>query len=185
MFTTQSNLLCAGYFTVAALRLWMGRDRGGRAFAPALKGMATMGVTVTLLVAWLILGMSIGFSSASAASLLGLHVLVPILAVADWPLFSSAGSARWKDPWLWVLAPVGYLAEFVLVLVSGGSLGAGHGSRAPYPFLDVDALGVGGVTRNVIAMAIGVILLGYLAVVADKMAAFFTHRRERQQGERI
>lgn len=191
MFTTQSNILCVVYFTVAALRLWAGHDRTGKIFAPVLKGIATMGVTVTLLVAWLILRMPIGFSSAASASLLGLHVLVPLLAIADWPLFSSAGSTHWRDPWLWLLAPVGYVVEFALVLLSGGSLGAGagagagHVSRAPYPFLDVDALGVVGVARNVIAIAIGIILLGYLAVAVDKMAAFVVRRRERQQGERI
>lgn len=43
MFTTQSNILRALYFTVAAVRLWAGRDQSGVPFAPVCKGVVTRG----------------------------------------------------------------------------------------------------------------------------------------------
>lgn len=139
-------------------------------------------MTLTLLVAWLVLHMSVGFDSAASASLLGLHVVVPLMAIADWLMFDAPGGLRWRDPWLWLAAPLGYLAEFVIVLALGGSLGAGAGamgavpdtegsvggggtggsvqaSRAPYPFLDVDSLGVGTVALNVAALAAAAVVL--------------------------
>lgn len=184
MFTTQSNIACTLYFTVAAVRLWSGADRPedgrpGRPFAPVVKGIVTMAVTVTFLVAWLVLRMGVTFESASSASLLGLHVVVPLMALVDCLLFDEPGHLRWRDAWVWLTAPLLYLLEFVVVLAAGGSLGeggagpggAGHVSRAPYPFLDIDSLGVGQVALNVVALAAGVLLLGLAAVVVDRVRA--------------
>lgn len=175
MFTTQSNLLCVAYFTVAAVRLWLGHDRDSRPFAPAWKGIATMAVAVTLLVAWLILRMSVTFESAASASLLGLHVLVPLMAIGDGLLFDRPGLLRWRDPWLWLIAPVVYLGEFVVVTAAGGQLGGGTAagpgggtSRAPYPFLDVETLGVGGVALNAAMIAAAVLAVGCVVVLVDR-----------------
>ncbi|WP_051224234.1 Pr6Pr family membrane protein [Pseudoclavibacter soli] len=191
MFTTQSNILCTLYFTVATVRLWAGRDAVGQPFAPVVKGIATMAVTITFLVAWLVLHMSVSFGSAADASLLGLHVVVPLMAVADWVLFDAPGRLRWRDALLWLIAPMLYLVEFAVVLAAGGSLGGGAGiapdgagagaagaagaaggmartSRAPYPFLDVDSLGVGQVVLNVAALAAGIVVLGLAAIALDR-----------------
>lgn len=179
MFTTQSNILCTTYFTVAAMRLRSGRDRTDSPFAPAWKGVSVMAVTVTLLVAALVLRMSIRFDTAADASLLGLHVIVPLMAIADPILFDRPGRLRLHDPWIWLSAPLLYLIEFAVVLGFGGSLGSGGGtaipggraSRAPYPFLDVDALGIPRVALNVGALAIAILLLGYLVVLVDHILA--------------
>lgn len=180
MFTTQSNILCALYFTVAAVRLWLGHDRTSIPFAPAWKGIATMAVTITFLVAWLVLHMPISFESAAGASLLGLHVVVPLMAIVDWFIFDPVGRLSWRDPLIWLIAPAAYLVEFVVVIASGGSLGGGTGavgemagggfgqaSRAPYPFLDFDSLGVPAVVLNVSALAVGVVAIGFAAVAID------------------
>ena len=179
MFTTQSNILCAAYFTLAAASMWSGRDRTDRPFAPPWKGVSVMAVTVTFLVAAIVLRMPIRFDTAADASLLGLHVIVPLMAIADPILFDRPGRLRPRDPWIWLSAPLLYLLEFVIVLASGGSLGAGgaatgpggHASRAPYPFLDVDSLGIPHVALNVTLLAAAIFLLGYLAVLADHLLA--------------
>lgn len=178
MFTTQSNILAAACFTVASARLLTGRDDARPPFAPAWKGIATMGVAVTFLVAWLVLRMGVSFDSFAGASLLGLHFAVPLLAVADWLIFDPSGLLGWRDPLIWLAAPMAYLVEFAVVLAAGGSLGAGGAigtdgpgdaaSRAPYPFLDVDALGLGAVTLNVLALAAAIVALGYVAVALDR-----------------
>ncbi len=182
MFTTQSNILCAVYFTIATGRLLAGKDRTGRPFAPVFKGIATMSVVVTFLVAWLILHMAVSFESAAGASLLGLHILVPLMAVADTVLFDARGQLRWRDAFYGLTAPLLYLAEFVIVTAFGGQLGAGMAgpgastSSAPYPFLDVATLGVAGVSASVLAIAVGVLLCGIVGVALDRLVGRRRHR---------
>lgn len=80
------------YFTVAAIRLWTGRDDGPGPYAPVWKCISTMGVTVTFLVFWLILRMGVSFESFSSAALLGLHHW---LAGAPPPFWTSTRS-EWE-----------------------------------------------------------------------------------------
>ena len=121
----------------------------------------------------------VGWETAAHAAVPGVEVRIPRRAIAYPSRFEAAGGLQLRDPWIWLSAPLAYLFEFVIVLASGGSLGAGgaatgpggHASRAPYPFLDVDSLGIPHVALNVTLLAAAILLLGYLAVLADHLLA--------------
>ncbi|ALE83828.1 Pr6Pr family membrane protein [Pseudonocardia sp. HH130629-09] len=149
-FTYQVNVLAALFYALTA------RRPGAR---PALRGA----VVVYLLVAgavWLafLTDRSAGFTVPN----LLLHVVVPVLALADWVVHRPGrGPLRWWHPPLWLVFPAVYLALALAVL-------NGAGRRAPYYFLDLDAVGAGGLAWNVARLAGGFLVLGYAVLLVGR-----------------
>jgi hypothetical protein len=94
---------------------------------------------------------SMGYTPANIL----LHVVVPVLALADW-LFVGRGQARvrWWQPVVWLAYPAVYLVLALVVLNRAGR-------RAPYYFLDPDSVGATTVVTNVGVLALGVLVLGF------------------------
>jgi hypothetical protein len=99
---------------------------------------------------------------SSPAVILGLsnstleHVVTPIAAMAIWVVFDEHRRIPWRFVWIWLLYLVGYLVVILTVIVLVDSF------AAPYPFLDIDVLGAGGVAWR---------LIGYMASFAALSAA--------------
>jgi hypothetical protein len=99
------------------------------------------------------------------------------MVVLDWLLFDAHTPLRWRNALLWVSYPLAYLA-FVLVrgLVVKGPFQYPY-LHYPYPFLDVDHLGYGGVLQNVLIYGIAFWLLGLVFVAINRsLAARFSRR---------
>jgi hypothetical protein len=86
----------------------------------------------------------------------GLHSAVPVLTVLWWLLFAPKPGLRASHAALWLTWPLIYVAYALLRGVWTG--------RYPYPFLDVAALGYGGVALNGMVLTLG-FFLGGLATV--------------------
>jgi hypothetical protein len=153
-FTYQVNVLAAAFY---AWMLVAPRARQATGLRAA--------VVVYLLVAgvvWLLFltGRSMGWTPANVL----LHVVVPLLALADWLLVRRAGPpVPWWRPLVWLLFPAVYLALALLVL-------NGAGRRAPYYFLDPDAVGAGGLAWNIVRLAAGFLLLGWAVLGLGRLA---------------
>lgn len=183
MFTTLSNLAVVIYFAWHVVTLLRGggaaRDDGyaaneGRSAKPAAvsshmykwKFMVTMGILLTGLVAHFMLrGM---FDNLPAAERLGitlLHYVVPIAVLFDWILFDERGLVRaWMPPFA-ALFPVIYGAASMIIV---GVTGSGN---YPYPFLNVDELGLGTVLLVIAGLAAGFMIVGYILYGIDRLAA--------------
>lgn len=151
-FTYQVNLLAAAYFAWSLLA----RRPDAR---PGLRGAVVLYLLVAGLV-WLLFltDRSTGFTPANVA----LHVVVPLLALADWWLVRPRrGALRWWHPPLWLVFPAAYLALALAVL-------NGAGRRAPYYFLDPGSVGADGLAVNVARLAAGFLVLGYLVVALGR-----------------
>ena len=145
-FTYQANVLAALYYAWTLLSPRADARTG-------LRGAVVLYVVVAGVV-WnlLLTGRSMGYTPANVL----LHVLVPILAVADWLLIGrGAGAARWWQPLAWLVYPAVYLVVALLILNRAGR-------RAPYYFLDPESVGLGAVVGNVALLALGFLGLGYL-----------------------
>ncbi|BBG01478.1 MULTISPECIES: Pr6Pr family membrane protein [Pseudonocardia] len=143
-FTYQANVLAAVVYGATLLT----RRFDAR---PALRGAVVVYLLGAGLV-WLVflIDRSTGFTPANVL----LHLVVPALALADWLLTGrDRPGPRWWHPPLWLLYPAAYLA-FAQLLLDG----------APYYFLDVRMLGYTGLVRNVVALAGGFLVLGWLVV---------------------
>jgi hypothetical protein len=145
-FTYQANVLAAAYYawTLVSPRA---DSRTG------LRGAVVLYVVVAGVIWNLFLtGRSMGYTSANVL----LHVVVPVLAVADWVLVGRGdGAVRWWQPFAWLAYPAAYAALALTVLNRAGR-------RAPYYFLDPGSVGIGAVMVNTSVLALGFLGLGYL-----------------------
>jgi len=173
-FTNLSNLLCVLYFLCAAVFLLTDKKRRS-VFCPMLKSMVTMSITVTMLVAHFMLG-NFTMNGTISPALLLLHYIVPSMTLLDWLLFDEKGLTKKLYPILGVIIPFVYFG-YALIAAQTGTYQ--NGSRYPYPFIDVDNLGVLKVSLTVAALAAGFILLGYLFFLIDHgLARLYQNRKK-------
>jgi len=171
-YTNLSNLLCFLYFAALMARTAM-RLRDGAAavtLLPRLKGAFTLMIAVTLLVYHFVLagGNVPAYNGTQRwmANML-LHYAAPAMVILDWVLFDPKRVFRGYDPLLWLIIPLLY-AIFTFVRAEiGGEMG-GRGSRFPYFFLDVDALGWSKVLGYAGVIALVFTALGYIMLLLDR-----------------
>lgn len=167
-YTNQSNLLCLVYFLAdAAYQLARKAERAPQSLLPAVKGAATMGITVTWLVSAFLLG-DFDMGARMRVSILLVHTIVPIAVLLDWLLFDEKGRLTRYAPLIWTIFPLMYFIYAMIASQIGGGIGYG-GSRYPYPFIDADALGIGRVLVNVALLTLFFVALGYAFVLADRL----------------
>lgn len=173
-FTDLSNLLSAAYFLAAAVVILFSK-KNIATFFPLLKGIVTMSLTLTMLVAHFMLG---GCTSGGifSLSLLFLHYICPIMVIIDWLLFDEKSLVKWYYPLLWVAAPLVYLGFTML----SGYIARCEGKLPQYPywFLDVDILGVRGVITYVLVLLAAFTALGYVFFAADKLTALIGAKKK-------
>lgn len=152
-FTYQANVLAAAYYawTLASPRA---------AARTGLRGAAVLYVVVAGVVWNLFLTEhSMGYTPAN----LLLHVVVPMLAFADWVLVrGDHAPARWWQPFAWLAYPACYGLAAVLVLNQ-------LGRRAPYFFLDPGTVGATVVATNIGLLAAGMLGLGFALLGVTRM----------------
>lgn len=95
-----------------------------------------------------------------------LHHVPPVFQICLWIAYCAHERLPWKLAWQWLAWPALYL---VWVLLRGGDY--------PYPFLDVDRLGYGGVAMYSLLMG-AVFLAGGLLIIGG--TRYFTRRLPRQ-----
>ncbi|WP_286149139.1 Pr6Pr family membrane protein [Mycobacterium sp. IS-1496] len=145
-FTYQANLLAA-LFYVSTL-VWPRADTRS-----ALRGAVVVYVVIAGLVWNLFLtDYSMGYTPANFL----LHVVVPVLAIAEWGLATAGGSGlRWWHPWAWLAYPGCYVVLALAVLNHAGR-------RAPYYFLDAGSVGTLTVGVNIALLGAMFLALGYV-----------------------
>jgi hypothetical protein len=189
-FTVLSNILCLGWFVFLAVRT--GSDlvrhgvRGASAPFPRFTGAVMMSITVTMLIYLVVLvpeafTQNTGYTPFTLTDDL-IHIVTPILTVADWLLFVPKGSFRWFDPPLWALLPYAYLAFAFVYGAAGGTFGGG--TSYPYPFMEVDRLGIGGVAAWLVALTVALEVVAFVYVGIDRMLGAAARRRTRATTQR-
>ncbi|MEV0696737.1 Pr6Pr family membrane protein [Saccharopolyspora sp. NPDC050389] len=163
-FTIQSNVVVGVVFAWAAVAT----ARGAGHPPQWLKGGTTLFIAITGLVYNLVLAgqpfqMTAALSDTWELGNQLVHVVTPIAAAVDWLLFDEHRRFRWANALHWLAYPFGYLA---FALIRGALLD--EPNRYPYPFLDVDALGYGGMALNVVIYGGAFLLLGLALVALDR-----------------
>lgn len=169
-FTNISNIAVAAYFWCDIAAILRGRD-AANPWAPKLKYMAMLGITVTFLVAHFMLDGGYVFQNGQfQLHMLIVHYIVPICTILDWLLFDKKGHIGWGDPLIWPAFPLAYLA-YACFLVLGLGVRCFEDNRWPYPFLNVDVLGVPMVVGICIGLLLAFIVLGYGYAALDHALA--------------
>ena len=168
-FTFQTN------FALGIVMLWAGLASLLRGIQPPawLKGCLTLYIIVTGLVAWLVLPPQdpafvthvYGVMTTSLA-----HIVVPIMATADFLLFDRHRRFAWHYCLTWLIYVPFYLV-FVLIraaLWPHSGPGAG-GNPYPYGFIDLNALGWEQIGVNILYVAVAFLVLAALLVLIDRI----------------
>ncbi|KIP52425.1 Pr6Pr family membrane protein [Leucobacter komagatae] len=174
-YTVQSNVLCLVWMAllvVATLRDLRREGTSGYSTpSPRFSAAVMMAITVTMLVYLIVLvpATFVQDSDYVPFSLTDnlIHIITPCLLIVDWLLFVPKGRLRRLDPFLWAIIPLVYL---VFAFTYGGLGGEfSPGQHYPYPFLDIDAHGVGGVAARVAGLAVALIAVGYVYFGLDRL----------------
>ena len=169
-FTNLSNYLCVGIMFAELVQTARKKEDGYVTTLPLLKFISSLGILLTFLVFNILLAgeptrdPALNFKVNSIL----FHVIIPIMYIADWILFYEHKKVKWNWPIISASFPLVY-AIFVFLHAWAYKFDAtisnwtGTGSFIyPYFFLDLEKLGVGGVIKWVVILAVGFILLGYL-----------------------
>lgn len=178
-YTVLSNVLCIVWLvmlivkTITDLRRY--GVRGVSTPSPRLSGAVMMAITVTMVI-YLVVLLPAAFQQAGDYEPFSftdtlIHVLTPCLLILDWLLFVGKGFFRWIDPLLWALLPYTYLVFAFTYGAFGGEFYPGKTS--PYPFMDVGTLDIGGVAMWLFGLTAGLVAIGYLFVLVDRLLARF------------
>ena len=162
-FTIQSNIIVG----VTSLLLALRPDLASTLFRVArLTGIVA--ITITFVVFHAVLKKLLDLESWALVADNLLHTIVPILAVIGWLVYGPRRLASRRILWLTAVFPVAWC---IFTLIRGGLVG-----WYPYPFIDVEALGLGDVLVNcawVAVLYLGVAAAlttfdGWLARVGDR-----------------
>jgi hypothetical protein len=167
-FTIQSNILVIAFFAWLLFYTLVTRELDTPRPFYTVKGAVTVAITLTFLVFHFMLlpnASSMGSDDfiASPANMI-LHYVVPIMTIVDWLLFDKKGNYKKLDPIKWLLIPLTYL---IFALVRAQFIPSSTPRRYPYFFIDIDQLGIPQVALNVLLIAIGLIILGYIFYALD------------------
>jgi hypothetical protein len=149
-FTIESNIIGAAVFGITGIAALKKRSVERLAY---VRGGATLYMTITGIVYVLLLS-NADVQTPLPWVNLTLHYIFPVIIMIDWLLDNPVQSIRFKKALIWLVFPLLYGAYS---LIRGASTG-----WYPYPFLNVDVIGLTDVLVNCLFIAVG----GLLAVGA-------------------
>lgn len=168
MFTTLSNIFCILYFIMDIIHILINyRAKNISNIFPAYKYAATLAVMLTFGVALLVLKMGVNFDSFTNASFLGVHFIIPLMALGDWIIFDKKGYIKKHEPLLWLIFPSLYFIVAEVYALIGEGFGVTEGSKYPYFFMDIEELGFLKVLSTSLLMGVGCLVVGYIFYFID------------------
>ncbi|MER8184763.1 Pr6Pr family membrane protein [Kitasatospora sp. NPDC094015] len=180
-FTTESNVIVLGYFASAVY--WMVRRGTTDAPAPRLRGAVTLYITITGLVAHILLnhgadplpGLGPGPDRLQNWSSFLLHYTTPLMVLADWLCLKPRNASRWRDLPLWLAFPLGY----AVVTEVRAALFPSFPLKYPYFFLDPTTEGHAWVAGQIARLTVEFVLLGALVIALDRLGTLARQRLRR------
>ena len=166
-FTNLSNFLCIGVMVAALIQTAKKKEDSYVSAAPLLKFIGMLGILLTFLVFNIMLAGAEGRDPQLNWRIgsLCLHVVLPIMYIADWFLFYERKKAKWYYP----LASIGFPLAYVIFLLIQALILKFDTSILipttttpliyPYFFVNLDTQGVSGVL-----MWIGILAAAFAAV---------------------
>jgi hypothetical protein len=172
-FTVESNVIVLGYF--AGSLYWMAKRGTVEAPAPRLRGAATLYITITGIVAHVILNHGAnplpGLVSGTGPERLQnwssffLHYTTPVMVMIDWLCLKPRNASRWSYLPLWLSFPLGYAGLTEL----RGALFPHFTNAYPYFFLDPTANGYAWVGGQIAQLTVEFIVLAAAVVGLDRL----------------
>ena len=94
---------------------------------------------------------------------ISLHYIVPFFYLLYYVVFAPKGLQQYKNSFKWLLYPLAYI---IFSLIYGA---ISH--LYPYPFIDLQKLGLSMLVRNILLLSVAYYLFGLLIIFVDKKMA--------------
>jgi hypothetical protein len=153
-FTILTNFLTALVFTSVAFDLQTGWGQWFR--SPSVQAGTAVYIAMVGVIYQLLLRQLWNPQGAQWVADVLLHSIIPVGYVLYWPLFGPRTGLTWKNALSWLMYPAVYL---VYILARGALSGL-----YPYPFVDVNVLGYGGVLARAALLLLVFLGTGLLVV---------------------
>jgi len=157
-FTILTNILTAVVFTAVALQPKAGWGQWLR--RPSVQAATAVYIAIVGMVYQLLLRQLWNPQGAQWVADVLLHSIIPVGYVVYWLLFAPRAGLNWKDAVVWLTYPAVYL---VYILARGAVSGL-----YPYPFVDVNVLGYGGVIARAGLLMLVFLGMGLLVVAVGR-----------------
>jgi hypothetical protein len=157
-FTILTNILTASVFTAVAFQP---KDGWGKWLCrPSVQAATAVYIAIVGMVYQLLLRQLWNPQGAQWVADVLLHSIVPVGYMLYWLLFAPRAGLSWKDSVAWLVYPGMYL---VYTLARGAVSGL-----YPYPFVDVNMLGYGGVLARAGLLLLVFLGMGLLVVAVGR-----------------
>lgn len=167
-FTNLSNYLCFGVVLAELIQTVKKKEDSYVDKLPLLKFIGVLAILLTFIVFNFILAgdreMYLNFQINSVL----FHIILPILYVLDWFLFYERGKVKITYPVYSTIFPIVYVI-FIFIRAWILNFDPTVPYIYPYFFLNLDKLGVIGVIKWVILLALGFVVVGLLFYGIDKI----------------
>lgn len=161
-YTVLSNILCVGAFLYLSIQ-------NTKAYPVVKGGLATAILIVMLIFHFVLRPTSEFYENQIGLADLILHYVMPFMVVLDFILFEKRNQIKWYHPIIWLTIPIAYVIFIFIRAQVGQPFETGYGlSLYPYIFLDINQLGIMGVSKWVIGILTFYLLIGYLVMVMDR-----------------
>ena len=168
-FTNLSNFLCIGVMLAGLIQTVKKKEDSYVTVAPMLKFIGMLGILLTFLVFNIMLAGAEGRDPQANWRIgsLCFHVVLPIMYIADWFLFYERKQTKWYYPIASIAFPLAYaiflLIQAVILKFNSSILIPTTTTPLiyPYPFLNLDKQGIGGVLMWIAILAVAFVLIGY------------------------
>ena len=166
-FTNLSNYLCIGVVLAELIQTVKKKEDSYVDKLPLLKFIGVLAILLTFIVFNFMLAgdreMYLNFQINSVL----FHIILPILYVLDWFLFYERGKVKITYPVYSTIFPIVYVI-FIFIRAWILNFDPTVPYIYPYFFLNLDKLGVIGVIKWVMFLALGFVVLGFLFYGIDK-----------------
>lgn len=168
-FTNLSNYICMfiGFAELAAtIKKIRENDESFTEVFPKMKFIGMVMIFITFAVFNFMLAKDRPIEKNFAVSSVLLHIVLPLMYIADWVLFREHKKVKKTTPLLAVVIPVFYA---VFVFVRAEIMGRQGEVVYPYFFLDVNELGWGKVAVWIVILIAAFIGVGYIFYLLDSL----------------
>lgn len=175
-YTLQSNIICLVMFIGIIIAIFLKKDYRSDNRYYLLKGAVIITILVTAITYQIALApynfqMDTSYTIQTEKHMANIfvHMISPIMVVADYVLFDQKGNFKYYYPVIWLFIPFSYVIYVYSYNANGGSFyGIGGSREFAYIFLDYHKIGYDGVFKSIVIIAILILILSYLLVFLDK-----------------
>ena len=167
-FTNFSNYFCIGVMFAALVQTLKKKENSYVAINPLVKFTGVMSILLTGLVYNIMLAPTYDPIENFQPNSVILHIVLPIMFVADWFLFYERKKLKWFYPLLTTVSPLGYVA---FIYIRGAILEYDTQNHLIYPyfFLNTETEGITGAIKWILLLTIAFITVAYMFFIIDKI----------------